>query len=204
MKKTLCFLRFVWKYFSSLRVKVLSFILYIIYIMVSCYLAPSKKTHPPGNGILFSPNSGRRYAPCAPKDQQEKMANIRQLPSVFAPIRSNDAKSLRHVAISILCMLCMFSSLHKDVRPWNMKGRRRTKNNNIQNYVCIGNISFSHDRSIINPIGLHLSYVVRKRSLEVVSYWHDPQLQVDENYFRFDKMEVNYFQILRINVMFFI
>ena len=38
----------------------------------------------------------------------------------------------------------------------------------------------------------------------VVSRWRDPQLQVSENLFRFDKMEVNCFQILLNDVTFYI
>ena len=40
------------------------------------------------------------------------------------------------------------------------------------------------------------------QSLEVVSRWRDPQLQVTENYSDFTKMEVNCFQILLIDVIF--
>ena len=42
--------------------------------------------------------------------------------------------------------------------------------------------------------------------LEVVSSWRDPQLQVSENYSNiiFDKMEVNCFQILLIDVTFYL
>ena len=40
--------------------------------------------------------------------------------------------------------------------------------------------------------------------LEVVSRWRDLQLQVSENFFRFDKMVVNSFQILLVDVTFYL
>ena len=40
--------------------------------------------------------------------------------------------------------------------------------------------------------------------LAVVSRWRDPQLQVSENIFRFDKVEVNSFQILLVDVTFYL
>ena len=40
--------------------------------------------------------------------------------------------------------------------------------------------------------------------LQVVSRWRDPQLQVSENYSRFDKMEVNDFEILLVDVTFYL
>ena len=39
--------------------------------------------------------------------------------------------------------------------------------------------------------------------LEIVSRWRDPQLQVSENYSDLKKMEVNCFQILLIDVIFY-
>ena len=41
-------------------------------------------------------------------------------------------------------------------------------------------------------------------ALEVVSRWRDPQLQVSVKLFRFAKMEVNCFQILLIDVTFYL
>ena len=40
--------------------------------------------------------------------------------------------------------------------------------------------------------------------LEVVSRWRDPQLQVSENKSDLKKMEVNCFQILLIDVLFYL
>ena len=52
-----------------------------------------------------------------------------------------------------------------------------------------------------NPLTAKL-FNLNFHPLEVVSRWRDPQLQVSKNYVRFDKMEVNKFQILLIDVTF--
>ena len=54
-----------------------------------------------------------------------------------------------------------------------------------------------------NPLTAKL-FNLNFHPLEVVSRWRDPQLQMSENLFRFDKMEVNCFQILLIDVTFYI
>ena len=56
-----------------------------------------------------------------------------------------------------------------------------------------------------NPLTAKL-FNLNFHPLEVVSRWRDPQLQVSENnlLFRFDKMEVNCFQILLIDVIFYL
>ena len=55
----------------------------------------------------------------------------------------------------------------------------------------------------INPLTAK-SFNLNFHSHEVVSRWRDPQLQVSEKSFRFDKMEVNCFQILLIDVTFYL
>ena len=55
----------------------------------------------------------------------------------------------------------------------------------------------------VNPLTAKL-FILNFHPLEVVSRWRDPQLQVSEKLFRFDKKEVKYFQILLIDVTFYL
>ena len=64
-------------------------------------------------------------------------------------------------------------------------------------------IDLSTFRSYINPLIAKL-FILSFHPFEVVSRWRDPQLQVSEKLFRFDKMEVNSFQILLVDVTFYL
>ena len=54
-----------------------------------------------------------------------------------------------------------------------------------------------------NPLAAKL-FNLNFHPLEVVSRWRDPQLQVSENYSDLKKLEVKKFQILLINVTFYL
>ena len=56
---------------------------------------------------------------------------------------------------------------------------------------------------IINPSAAKL-FSLNFHPLEIVSRWRDPQLQVSENYSDLKKIEVNCFQILLIDVTFYL
>ena len=56
---------------------------------------------------------------------------------------------------------------------------------------------------LLNPLTAKL-FNLNFHPLEIVSRWRDPQLQVSENYSDLKKMEVNCFQILLVDVTFYL
>ena len=129
--------------------------------------------------------------------QTDSTPPIAQIPTFTRPLSAyNWSPIILHVAKHVIR------------KSWLAECRPRSKVDminsvfNLYNRMQCLTRNFGHVCSF-NPLTAKLKKK-KFHPFEVVSRWRDPQLQVSENYTDLKKMEVNCFQILLIDVIFYL